>query len=90
MASAHIEIPSTPRLAGELRYTIDLTRQVCERIAKAKDVYDQTALGGDYISLGAQLGIDATDAEAVYNLLGSANGELIAATFLNQLIDRLG
>lgn len=95
MASAHIELDSTVRLGGNLRSLINELRQAQEDIDEAKSVYDQLAMGGDFAALGAALGLTgasaAANAEAIYNLIGSVQGEVVTnATFTNQLLSRLG
>ena len=91
MTSTYSDISSTAsRQSGEVRYAIDLLQQVKDKFAENKAVMDQMAMGGDFVTLGAYLGVSAADAEAVYNLWGSANGELVAGVFLNQLLARCG
>ena len=90
MSSAHIEIsPTVSRLSADVRRTVDAARALQEDFQKVKDIMDQVALGGDYAALGVKLNLSAADAEAVYNLWGSANTE-IHATFITQLVSRLG
>lgn len=90
MSSAHIEIRGgDSRLSSSVRSAIDQLRDVQERFQMVKDICDQVALGGDYDALAAKLNVTAAEAQAVYNLWGSANTE-IRATFLAQLVARLG
>lgn len=90
MASAHIEISSTAsRLSADARRAIDDLQRDQNAFAKVKSVMDQVALGGDWASLATKLGVTQAEAEAVYNLFGSANTE-IRATFLAQITARLG
>lgn len=90
MASAHIEISSTAsRLSADVRRAIDDLQRVQDAFAEVKNVADQVALGADWASLATKLGVTQAEAEAVYNLLGSANTE-IRATFLAQITARLG
>lgn len=57
---------------------------------RVQDLQDEvTALGGDWAALATKLGVSVGDAEAVYNLWGSATTEINAA-FLTQLQGRLG
>lgn len=90
MASTHIEIRgSDSRMASSVRSAVDRLRDVQEQVAMVKDVMEQVAMDGDYDALAAKLNITAAEAQAVYNLWGSANTE-IRATFLAQLVARLG
>jgi len=90
MTSAYIEINrSTPRLAGQTGSAIDQLQNVVQEFDRLKAVFDQAALGSDWTTLGAQLGLTAANAEIVYNLWGSAVTEL-HATFLTQLLGRCG
>ncbi len=91
MASAYIDIStSASRISSQARSAIDQLRSVKEDFAKLKEVFDQIALGGDYTALAGYLGVDATEAEAIYNLWGSANAELQNAAFVSQLLSRCG
>lgn len=90
MASSHIEVRGgDSRLASSVRSAVDKLRDVQEQFALVKDVMDQVAMDGDWVALGAKLNVSAAEAQAVYNLWGSANTE-IHATFLAQLVARLG
>ena len=51
---------------------------------------DQIALGSDFTALSGYLGVNAEQAEAIYNLWGSANAELQSAAFISQLLSRCG
>lgn len=90
MSSVHIEITSTAsRLSADVRSAIDRLEALQDDFANVKAIMDQVAMGGDWATLATYLGTSAADAEAVYNLWGSANVE-IAAAFLTQLQARLG
>ena len=90
MPSAHIEITGTAsRLASDVRSAVDQLETLQNRFSDIKAIMDQVALGGDWAALATKLGVSETDAEAVYNLWGSANTEINAA-FLTQLQGRLG
>jgi len=90
MASAYIEINrSTPRLAGQTGSAIDQLQNVVDEFERLKAIFDQAAMGSDWVTLGAQLGVSAANAEAIYNLWGSATTEL-NATFISQLLSRCG
>ena len=90
MASAHIEITSTAsRLSADVRSAIDRLEALQDDFANVKSIMDQVAMGGDWATLATYLGTSAADAEAVYNLWGSANTE-IRASFLTQIQARLG
>ena len=90
MATAHIEIQSTAsRLSADVRSLIDALQRVVDSADKVKAISDQVALGGDWEALATKLGVSAADAEAVYNLLGSVNGEL-HGVFITQTLGRLG
>jgi hypothetical protein len=90
MASAYIEINrSTPRLAGQTGSAIDQLQNVVDEFERLKAIFDQVAMGSDWVTLGAQLGVSAANAEAIYNLWGSAATEL-NATFISQLLSRCG
>lgn len=88
--NAHIEITGTAsRLSADVRSAIDRLEALQSDFAEIKAILDQVALGGDFASLGTYLGVSENDAEAVYNLWGSANTE-IHETFLAQVQARLG
>ena len=90
MASAYIDISTTAsRQSGDTRQAIDMLQDVVDRFDELKAMFDQAALGGDWVALGGLLGISADKAEAVYNLWGSATTELHAA-FISQLLSRCG
>lgn len=90
MASAHIEIsPTATRLSSDLRYFVTTLQQVVDNSDRLKEIFDQIALGGDWAALAAALNLSEADAETVYNLFGSAEGELDGA-FIAQLLGRLG
>lgn len=91
MASTHIKINGTgSRHNLQLREFVDKLQRLVDDAARLKAVFDQAAAGQDYSSLGVLLDVTETDAEAIYNLFGSTNGELQNATFIPQLLSRLG
>lgn len=91
MASAHIEINGTAtRHNAQLRGFIDRLQQLVEDAARLKAVFDQAALGEDWEAMGNLLGVSAGDAQTIYNLFGSAQGELAADAFVAQLLSRMG
>jgi thiamine monophosphate kinase len=88
--SAYIDIKAiSSNQAAQVRYAIDQLRSVVDNFGHLKAVMDQMASGGDWVALGGYLGVSAAEAEAVYNLWGSANTEL-NATFITQLLGRCG
>ena len=88
--NSHIEITGTAsRYAARMRSLVDQMRTVQELSQQQKDIGDQIAMGGDWAALATELGVTAAEAEAVYNLLGSANTEL-HGTFIGQMLSRLG
>lgn len=90
MASAAIEVVATAsRLGSDVRQFISNLQRVVDDIDKVKSISDQVALGGDYAALAAKFGTTADEAQAVYNLLGSVQGEL-HGTFISQTLSRLG
>lgn len=90
MANSHIEITGTAsRLSAEVRSAVDQLEALQARFQEIKNVLDQVAMASDWASLATYLGVTAAEAEAVYNIWGSANTE-IRATFLSQLQARLG
>lgn len=89
MASAHIKIDKGTQHSVQLREFVDDLYAVQDKARRLKGTFDQAALGGDFASLGLLLGISETDAETVYNLLGSVKTEL-EATFISQALGRLG
>jgi hypothetical protein len=90
MASAHILIsPSATRHSGELSRFIRQLQNVVDDSDRLKAVFDQIALGSDWTALAAALDLSEADAETVYNLLGSVEGELDGA-FIEQILGRLG
>ena len=90
MTSAYIDITSTAsRQSAQTRSAIDQLQSVVNQFDELKAMFDQVALGGDWTTLGGLLGVTATEAEAVYNLWGSAVTEL-HATSITQLLARVG
>ena len=90
MASSYIDISGTASThSGELLSFIRQLRQLAEQATEFKNRYDQMAMGGDWTTLGEKLVLSPTDAEAIYNLIGSVNTEL-HATFITQLTARAG
>lgn len=90
MATAHIEITgSASRLAADVRRAIDALEGLQNTFQDIKAVMDQVALDSDWLALAAKLGVSETEAQAIYNLWGSANTE-INGTFLSQLQARAG
>lgn len=91
MASAHILINGVNSQHNQqLRALVDELVRVRNRARQLKDVFDQTALGGDWPALAELLGLEsATDAETIYNLLGSVVTEL-AGESITQMCGRLG
>ena len=90
MASAYIDISSTAtRQSGETRSAISQLQNVVDEFDRLKAIFDQAAMGGDWTSLGALLGVSAANAEAIYNIWGSASTEL-HGTFISQLLSRCG
>ena len=84
--NSHIEITGTAsRYAARMRSLVDQMRTVQELSQQQKDIGDQIAMGGDWAALATELGVTAAEAEAVYNLLGSANTEL-HGTFITQMV----
>ena len=91
MATAYIDIStSASRISNQARSAIDTLRRVKDDWNNLKLVLDQVALGDDFTVLSGYLGVNAEQAEAIYNLWGSANAELQDATFIAQLLSRCG
>jgi hypothetical protein len=91
MASAYIDIStSASRISSQARSAIDQLKRVKDDWDNLKLTLDQIALGGDYTALAGYLGVTAEQAEAIYNLWGSANLELQNASFIAQLLSRCG
>jgi hypothetical protein len=91
MASAYIDIStSASRISSQARSAIDQLKRVKDDWDNLKLIFDQVALGGDFTALSGYLGVTAAQAEAVYNLWGSANAELQNASFIAQLLSRCG
>lgn len=90
MTTTHIEITgSASRLSADVRRAVDGLEDLQSSFGEIKNILDQVAMGGDWAALATKLGVTAAEAEAVYNLWGSANTE-IRASFLAQLQARLG
>lgn len=89
MASAYIDIGTSTRQAPQTRSAIDQLQRTVDTFDQLKALFDQAALGSDWVSLGALLGVSAANAETIYNLWGSATTEL-HATFITQLLGRCG
>jgi len=94
VASTHILITGTAgSLSANVRSFIDRLNAVVNDGNDIKEIMDSVAFGGDWTTLATYLGLSgddaATNAEAVYNLLGSVNTEL-AGAFIAQLTSRCG
>lgn len=87
MTSAYIDIGTATRQSGETRSAISQLQNVVDEFDRLKSMFDQAALGEDWVALGALLNIAPADAQIVYNLWGSAVTEL-HATFITQLLGR--
>ena len=90
MASTHIDIIAGASPQGN--EMIQATRQLqttADLFARLKAVFDQIATGGDWAAVATKLGTSSTDAELVYNLLGSVNVALHGADVV-QFLSRLG
>lgn len=92
MTSAHIKINGTgSRHNRQLREFVDRLQEIINDAARLKAVFDQAALGEDWAALAVLLDMESgAEAETLYNLFGSANGELQGATFIPQLLSRAG
>lgn len=91
MSSAHIHIaPGASSQASELLQFVNELQRTQDRGRKLKSVFDQIAMSGDWDALAAKLGCTPTEAEAVYNLLGSVNTTLTTGAFVGQILSRLG
>jgi len=91
MTSAYIDIStSASRISSQARSSIDSLRRVINDWNNLKLIFDQIALGGDFAALSGYLGVNVEQAEAIYNLWGSANAELQNAAFVSQLLSRCG
>lgn len=90
MASAFIGISGTATpYSGALLSFLRQLQDVVDKAQELKDEADQVAMGGDWAALAAYWNVSETDAETVYNLLGSANTELHGA-FTLQMLSRCG
>lgn len=89
MTSAYIDIGTSTRQSSQTRSAIDQLQRTVDTFDQLKALFDQAAMGSDWVSLGALLGVSAANAETIYNLWGSATTEL-HATFLSQLLGRCG
>ena len=91
MASAYIDIStSASRISSQARSAIDQLKRVKDDWDNLKLTLDQIALGGDFTALAGYFGVTTAQAEAIYNLWGSANAELQNASFIAQLLSRCG
>jgi len=92
MASAYISVTgNTTPLNGKLRRFVDRLQDIVDEGRALKATADQAALGDDWAGMQTAFGMDnATDAEDVYNILGSVNTTLTTDTFIAQLLSRLG
>ena len=91
MASTHIYPSTTTRLGGKVNSLVASMQRVRAEAQELKDVADQIALGGDWEALATAWGYaSAADAEAAYNLLGSALADDIKGAFYSQVISRMG
>lgn len=94
MASTHILITGTAgSLSANVRSFVDRLNDLVNDGKDIKEVMDQVAAGGDWAALATYLGLSGedaeTNAEAVYNMMGSVNTEL-AGLFIAQLTSRCG
>jgi tRNA A37 N6-isopentenylltransferase MiaA len=99
MASAHIEVVGAAgRHNRALREFLEQLQRTQDQVDRLKATYDQLALGSDWVALAEALShtdptyahnIDATDAETIYNLIGSVQTEL-HGTFITHVLGRLG
>lgn len=90
MTSSHIEVVATAsRLGADIRQLIAQLQAVVDLCDKCKAISDQVAMGGDWAALAEKLGTTQANAESIYNLLGSVDGELHGA-FIAQVLSRLG
>ena len=90
MGSSHIEVAATAsRFSADVRQLIAQLQSVVDLCDKCKAVSDQIAMGGDWAALAEKLATTQAEAESVYNLLGSVDGEL-HGTFITQALARLG
>lgn len=89
MASAYIDIGTSTRQAAQTRSAIDQLQRTVDTFDQLKASFDQAALGGDWVALGALLGVSAADAETAYNLLTSAQARL-TGNAISDFLARLG
>lgn len=89
MASAHIKVDRGTQHSAQLRAFVDDLQAVVGESKRLKGIFDQAALGEDWPALALLLGVSETDAQTIYNLMGSVKGELEAA-FITQALQRLG
>lgn len=90
MASTHIEINgSATRLNIVLRHNIEQMRHIRDDMAWCKGILDTVSAGSDWAALGTALGLSATDAQTVYNLLVLAAARVQSAP-VDDFVNKLG
>lgn len=91
MASSHIEISgSATRENAQLRSNVDALQRYMDDSARFKALLDSASLDSDWTSLGALLGVNATDAETIYNLFVGMWNTLVNNGAIQQYLSRLG
>jgi len=92
MATQYIDISgSATRYSGKVRSLIDQARNLQDLCTMVVDVSNQISPPGseDWVALAAQLGIDATKAQAFYGLLILFQAVINKANY-DTFVDRLG
>jgi hypothetical protein len=89
MATTFIPINTGQRLGGDLRRTVDLAREVLDRLEDIKRVMDTQVDGADYSQLESQFGLQTGHGDDVYNLVAGAYAQINVPNVLS-LLDRCG
>ena len=89
MPTTFIPVNTTARLGNELRRTIDLLRELRDRLEKLRFVLDTQVDGANYSMVESQFGLQAGDGQLVYNLVAGAYAAVDTVS-VQQLINRVG
>lgn len=104
MTTTRILMTTSTTKAAELRQVIEAARTIDKNLAQQKAIMDQSAFGGDWVSLAQEYGFSidvdnsdpnnpvysSQDANDAYNLIGSWLVEFNNSPFVRQIIDRMG
>lgn len=83
-------IGNESRLAGKLRNLADASANLQDMMNRMKSVLDECGAGaGDWVSVGAKVGLSPADAQAMYVLLSAAKVKINSAD-VDNFVNRIG